>query len=175
VRDVHLLKALVIPEQERVELQLAFVPHGHGEHQFIGTSYSESVWTEHCTGTVVVEQVKPGVYGMLSPSDVLPDVHGQTVPPAELYAQMDAAGNTYGLMFAGINEYVLGNDDAVANVRIPDVASVMPSQHMQSHLIHPTTLDILLHASLPLAASKLGSGAMMPVRVEEIAISTCID
>jgi NADPH:quinone reductase-like Zn-dependent oxidoreductase/ubiquinone/menaquinone biosynthesis C-methylase UbiE len=97
------------------------------------------------------------------------------VARSELYGELDKLGNTYGRMFAGIDQLSMDDSHAECSMTVPDVASAMPSTYLCPHLIHPTTLDILMHSSLPLVNRKLGPGSVMPVHIEEVSISASID
>ncbi|KAB2100005.1 Highly reducing polyketide synthase [Alternaria gaisen] len=92
----------------------------------------------------------------------------------ELYDELGAVGNTYGPMFRGINKAIIQADRSASFISIPDVTRMMPAQYMRPHFIHPTTLDILLHSSLPLVNRQVGQASIMPVRIDELALSTLI-
>ncbi|KUI71345.1 Lovastatin diketide synthase LovF [Cytospora mali] len=106
-----------------------------------------------------------------------------TTTAEQIYQDLAKAGNSYGPLFSGIQslDVVLSEEDVVAAehepiktkavISIPDSAAVMPAQHQQPHIVHPTTLDILLHATLPMVTRKLGRGPVMPVHVSEMLLA----
>nr|QED55501.1 TRI17 [Trichoderma rodmanii] len=190
LKDVSFLKGLVIPEsRSRVELQLSFNPietsdnaktmqNGFSVTAFTGDEH----WNEYCRGSVVVEFESEGseplfgtqvTYGDLV--DQIDLTSAKRIQSGELYQELESVGNAYGPTFTGIQELVIDADCATSRVVIPDVVSVMPARHMQPHIIHPSTLDILLHTTLPLINQKLGAGSVMLVYVRNLAISLDIE
>ncbi|KAF2713472.1 ketoacyl-synt-domain-containing protein [Pleomassaria siparia CBS 279.74] len=99
----------------------------------------------------------------------------KVIPSQELYEQLREHGNAYGSIFAGIENMTIDGDRSIATVAIPKVAEIMPSNHVQPHIIHPTTLDIVMHTSLPLAAQKFGPGPIMPVHISELIVSNKVN
>ncbi|OLN84398.1 Lovastatin diketide synthase LovF 12 [Colletotrichum chlorophyti] len=185
LRDISFLKGLVVPDPpSRVEVQLNFSPikgATDGAYKFVVSAISDSgAWAEHCQGTVLIEPKPPGaVCGVLDipvtleeASSVVDSASADPVLSEALYEELRSVGNTYGKMFSGIDRMLMQGPNAVSSVTIPDVASTMPAQHMRPHIIHPTTLDILLHSSLPLVNRLVGRGSVMPVRIDELALST---
>jgi acyl transferase domain-containing protein/NADPH:quinone reductase-like Zn-dependent oxidoreductase/NAD(P)-dependent dehydrogenase (short-subunit alcohol dehydrogenase family)/acyl carrier protein len=186
LKDVSFLKGLVIAEgRARVEVQLSFNPvettdNGKSmQHGFSVTAFTgDEHWSEHCRGLVTVEFVSEHdqhtfetlvTYAVMS--DHLDPQSTRSIQADELYQELDRVGNTYGPTFSGIKKFTMDSDRAVSLVEIPDVVSVMPAQHIRPHIIHPSTLDIILHGSLPLVNQKLGAGSVMPVRIKDMAIS----
>ncbi|KAH6608313.1 hypothetical protein Trco_004626 [Trichoderma cornu-damae] len=191
LKDIFFLKGLVIPEgRARVEVQLSFNPieptdnttkstiqYGFSITAFTGDEH----WNEHCRGTIVAE-FKASKNEALLVAEVTRgdlaaqlDVSGKLIQASELYRELERVGNAYGPTFTGIEEIGIETDSAASRVVIPDVASVMPACHMRPHTIHPTTLDILLHTSLPLVHQKLGAGSVMPVHIGNMIISADIE
>lgn len=190
LKDVSFLKGLVIPEgRARVEVQLVFSPIKAPEsgsimqHGFSVTAFTgDEQWSEHCTGSVIVEfasQHDQSFSGNLvtyrEMSGVLDPVAAKIVESSELYKELERVGNTYGPTFTGIEKFVMDTDRAISHVIIPDVASGMPANYIRPHVIHPSTLDILLHSTLPLVNQKLGAGSVMPVHIDEISISLDVE
>ncbi|KAI8631471.1 Aft9-1, partial [Xylariaceae sp. FL1651] len=188
VQNVSFLKGLVIPEgRSRVEVQLAFNPidgadNNTMQHGFSVTAFTgDEHWNEHCRGSVAVE-FAPEEQQSFETLVTYGEVSGQLDPgstrqiqSSDLYQELRKVGNAYGPTFSGIEEFQLSDDVAVSTVAIPDVQSVMPANHMKRHIIHPTTLDILLHTTLPLVNQKLGAGSVMPVRIDNLVISLGVE
>ncbi|KAF7547181.1 hypothetical protein G7Z17_g7924 [Cylindrodendrum hubeiense] len=188
LQDVRFIKALVIPDTpDTVEVQVILRQGTAGWRKFIVVALSaEGQWSEHCQGLVTAE------YGSQE-NDVEgtreEDIASKTqakwvqsarssckveVEPDTVYSDLERNGNVYGPTFADIVQLKLGDHQAVATVRVPDVQSSMPGQFMQRHLIHPSTLDAILHASLPLQALYHKSGSVMPTSIEEIVVSPTV-
>lgn len=189
VKDIFFLKGLVIPEgRNRLETQLSFTPIANAgdsknmEHSFVITAFTgnagEEQWNEHCRGNVVVEfavdddkklQGTPVTYGELVKD--IDQSSGTHVPADELYEQMLEAGNHYGPTFVGIKKFYIAPDVSISSLGVPDIPAAMPANHMRPHIIHPSTLDIVLQTSLPLVSLKHGAGAVMPVHIDSMAIN----
>jgi SAM-dependent methyltransferase len=180
LRDIEFLKAIIVPESpQRTELQLSFSPVASGTekskelaYHFRVAAYNQSyTWDEHCRGYVEVRTIEA--------EKGFSDLNGYTrdkmLASNQLYQQLSDNGNSYGPTFNGIEHMYLEGTRALATVTVPHVAEVMPANHMQPHTIHPTTLDIIMHTSLPLALQKFGSGSFMPVHISELVVSTSID
>jgi acyl transferase domain-containing protein/NADPH:quinone reductase-like Zn-dependent oxidoreductase/acyl carrier protein len=188
LKDVSFLKSLVIPAgRARVEVQLVLNPievgHVGMQHGFSVTAFSgDDEWNEHCTGTVAVEYVAEQEQNFTGIAitykemlDTLDPASTKTVESAKLYEELHRVGNTYGPTFAGIETFSMDSSRAVSTVSIPDIVSGMPASYMRPHAIHPSTLDILLHGSLPLVNHKLGAGSVMPVHIDQILISLGVE
>ncbi|KAM7216745.1 hypothetical protein V8F06_007855 [Rhypophila decipiens] len=193
LQNVAFLKGLVIPDSRaRVEAQLVLDPiDGESKHSdtvgfsFSVTAYSpeDDQWTEHSRGSVLVDvTVTSPSQSKGFASQATTTYAEATAPlssstlehiiPEELYRSLRRGGNVYGPTFSGIQEFqVVGDEVALSTVTIPDIASIMPAHHMQPHIIHPSTLDVLLHTTLPLVSRRLGVvGSVMPVRIGDLVI-----
>ncbi|KAF3769382.1 hypothetical protein M406DRAFT_85893, partial [Cryphonectria parasitica EP155] len=184
LRDVSFLRGLVVPniQGQRTEVQLSLTPQPDTllAFDFRITAEWDGEWREHCRGTVEgklataeyggegMESAQLGRLALADPSDLL--LEDTSVDTEELYRELRESGNTYGATFASIQSYILKADasSATATVRIPNTAAFMPAQHQQPHLIHPATLDTVLHTSLPMALQHLGRASIMPVHIQEI-------
>lgn len=185
LQNVSFLKGLVVPDgRARVEVQLAFSPEGADngstmQHGFSVTAFTgDDNWNENCRGSIVVEFASESqgrsfetlvTYGEVSSQ--LDPASAQRIQSGDLYQELRRVGNAYGPTFSGIEELQMGDDIAISTVAIPDVQSVMPANYIRHHIIHPSTLDIILHSSLPLVNQKLGAGSVMPVRIDNVAVS----
>src|SRR5690606_30138066 len=77
----------------------------------------------------------------------------------------------YGPTFSGIQSAQIGSRSGIAEISIPDVASVMPRQYQQPHLIHPASFDIVFQLGLPLYRRNIGNGPVMPTAIDEVTIN----
>ncbi|KEY67212.1 Sat13 [Stachybotrys chartarum IBT 7711] len=194
LNDIFFLKGLIIPDDgARVEVQLSLNPIEPADkdtrmnvmqHEFSVTAFTdEARWNEHCRGNIVVvfktssatERLVANGFTRGDMAAQLDPVSGKLTHAGQLYPELRKAGNSYGLTFNGIQRMKIGADSASSDVIIPDVVSRMPACHMRPHIIHPTTLDILLHTTLPLVHQKLGVGSVMPVHIRNMDVSADIE
>ncbi|TAQ84788.1 hypothetical protein B7494_g6896 [Chlorociboria aeruginascens] len=186
LKDIVFAKALVIPASPaRVEIQISLRTRGDGNskllvgwEEFRITALQGSSWSEHCSGkiTVNVDDLHENSQSQIStPTDVdfsfTRDDCYETLSSQALYQELNLNGNVYGYNFAAISDLVLGNCKAIGDIAIPDVSMVMPSKFQQPHTIHPSTLDAIIHPSLPLYSRACSPGSVVPVSIDEIAIS----
>ena len=190
IRHASFSKALVIPPAPtKVELQICLRLLQAADapcYEFrIFALSQDNVWYEHCRGQVISDIVAESSTSNVdhdgSPTrDVLlssiPAGCLRTMKSEALYGQLSSNGNgnAYGPCFAAVSELSIGKGHAVSQVCIADVRSIMPSNYQQQHTIHPTTLDALMHAALPLYIEWHGAGSIVPVTIKEIVISTNI-
>ncbi|KAL8994171.1 MAG: hypothetical protein Q9169_005790 [Polycauliona sp. 2 TL-2023] len=180
LQDVAFTKALVVPdEQEKLELQLCFSSHNRITtwHDFrIFARSADHTWHEHCHGRIMLDLTALSATHMMTSRETFEERYRSccTLPrdSTDLYEQLHSGGNTYGPLFASIKNMALGEVQAISDVMIPRVEDVMPSKYQEPHVIHPTTLDSLMHTALPIFASQSKSGSIMPVSVEQLRIST---
>ncbi|KAJ4414976.1 Type I Iterative PKS [Gnomoniopsis sp. IMI 355080] len=185
LRDVSFIRALVVPDTpERVEMQISLKPCPNTllGFTFSIAAYVDEKWHEHCAGQVegLISQgyddlldSQPGE--MSAPEDLAPQ---QVTSPLDLsaediYRELAADGNQYGTTFKGIKRLKLGTGakNSVAWIEIPDTAAIMPKQHQEPHLVHPTTLDVMIHSAIPCVVRNIGKGSIMPVRIGELVLS----
>ncbi|KAK2051751.1 beta-ketoacyl synthase domain-containing protein [Colletotrichum caudatum] len=175
-RDVSFKLALRVPDDaDGVESQFylrrhressvpASAPSAWKEFQLWTLQNGE--WREHCHGFVQTEY---------EPDDdlALPSIQGRRMSDGrgcttevsvdELYLDLSRSGLHFGPAFRTLNNVRLGQDlNLVATVDSPGerIRKAMPHQYVQPHLVHPATLDAVVHASLvPLASSAEYSNA----------------
>ncbi|KAG9663136.1 polyketide synthase, partial [Aureobasidium melanogenum] len=186
LRDAEFKRGLVIPETERVELQLSFKPTPEAEFGFAFTitaiDDSEN-WYEHCTGVVEGLLAETGVANQPTQGVIRNGCHvhksselpsdSETVPREALYQEMDNMGNTYGPAFVSLDYATFSPDSlqAEASFQVLDIQSMMPAKHQRPHIVHPSTLDIVFHTALPLVSRRLGPGSIMPTKISEMIVS----
>lgn len=185
LKDVSFLRGLVVPEipGHQMELQLSLIPHPGATltFDFRVTAFWDDGWREHCTGTVsgtlFSENTRDEAHDirvahLSSLNQASTSSGSKSFGAEELYRQLTEDGNQYGTTFLGIREYTLeaNGSNAFSTVEITDTAAIMPAHHEQPHLIHPATLDSVLHTCLPIVSHRLGRGAVMPTHIEEISV-----
>ena len=94
--------------------------------------------------------------------------------PDSIYEEMRSGGHHWGPTFSRIGKFIAGVNSASGSVTIPDIAEVMPGGFRQTHVIHPTTLDAIIHTGLILYSRISGKGVMFPVAMGEVTISADI-
>ncbi|KAI3395682.1 hypothetical protein diail_979 [Diaporthe ilicicola] len=179
LRDVSFKRGLVVPDSQRLEVQLSLraQPSSDLGFHFVVTALSDGgEWYEHATGVVegVLAQkgVAPAVENLTEELPRLPP-GSDTTSKEKLYSDMDAVGNTYGPAFAGLHSISMAVDASQASCSfdVLDIQALMPGKHQRPHVIHPSTLDIVFHTALPLVGRRLGPGSIMPVHIDEMLIS----
>ncbi|TEY79898.1 hypothetical protein BOTCAL_0040g00130 [Botryotinia calthae] len=186
LRNVSFLNALIIPPSpSKVEVQLSLrlcrnsIQDSY-EFKVSALGDGES-WHEHCRGMIQVDYLSELAEAYIfhfscyekeffDDDDDDNNLQQQDLNVETLYNQMQSNGNTYGPSFKAIRLLKMNKLKAVASIEIPNVQSIMPANYMQPHIIHPTTLDALLHTSLPLYSSIYGAGSVMPVFIGKLSL-----
>ena len=148
----------------------------------------DGVWHEHCSGRIMADLITESAtdkefvvdrkQGSVASKEALISTMladcSRHLRSKDMYNQLCSSGNLYGPMFAAISELSIGERQAVGQIRISDVQSIMPSSYQQPHIIHPTTLDAAMHTALPVYAQHHGPCSVMPVSIQEIILSASI-
>ncbi|KAI8633724.1 hypothetical protein F5Y19DRAFT_414735 [Xylariaceae sp. FL1651] len=176
LRDIAFKRGLVIPDMQRIEVQLRLKPQLGSDTIFdfaIVALSDDGQWYEHATGVIEGVLAEDGLTAPISKEEMPTLPESDTLPHNELYSEMDALGNTYGPAFAGLDHLTMAPDSsrATSSFKILDIQSFMPAQHQRPHLIHPSTLDIIFQTAMPLARRRLGPGSLMPTNIDELLIS----
>ena len=190
-RNVSFTKALAIPEAPAtIELQLslraAAITKEKGPSawkDFQVSSVHDGKWSENCHGSIMVEfsetkdEDQEAAFMRTAQEEKLHRLQEETsrkLNSEQLYAELQSKGNHYGTTFAIIEDFRIGLFDGIGTINIPDFSKVMPSSFTQPHVVHPATLDALLHSSLPLFAQHSVAGAFMTVGIEEMTVCATI-
>lgn len=193
-KEVALHMALRIPlNAEGVETHLYLRPY-LSSTAIISSSWSEfelrscegDNWREHCRGLIQTEYEAPH-----TPVDdgledrMFVEICANRMAEAErtcrkdvstkqLYELLQTVGLDFGPTFQNLSDMRIDqNQNAVATVKPPDIKSKMPHGYVQSHLIHPTTLDGILQSIL-VALTRGGREVrevMVPTSIRELWIS----
>lgn len=195
-RDVRFEKALVVPPTPaKIEVQLSFTDPSHSIEMdgFVCRDFRisavtiDGVWNQHCRGSLSVHDMSwhnhsntavptaPELGQHLEILDNPPSQDLNELDGEEIYRMLGANGNSYGPSFAAIKSIrVDKNGRAVGTVTITEVAKIMPAQHLSPHLIHPTSLDALIHFALPPFLRITGPGSIMPTAIEDLRTSSAM-
>ena len=194
LRDVVFSKILEVPELPgSIEVHLSLrsledtldrkVTAWEGFHV---TSVSlDGITSEHCHGRIMVALHSPSSNLDFSrdPEDVFTPNSGvqklmntplTQIDPQSMYKQSEAKGHHWGPNFALIKEFNATDFESSGTVIIEDTAKCMPGSFMQPHVIHPTTLDALIHSSLIMFGRTCDRSLMFPVGIGELTISADI-
>jgi acyl transferase domain-containing protein/SAM-dependent methyltransferase len=201
LRDVNMKRALIVPDtKEGIEVILNFKPVdessvGTSAHwrRFQVVSYNPTAddWIEHCTGYVAVDYET----STLNPVDqgrearherelwqaAFAAAEQQCQSPwdfSKAYERMARVGLNFGPLFRNCSA-VKGTYDhsgqTMGTVTIPDVASVMPKGIVSPHLMHPASMDSLMHFALAAIMDVTGQSklevAVVPRFIKDIWIS----
>jgi acyl transferase domain-containing protein/2-polyprenyl-3-methyl-5-hydroxy-6-metoxy-1,4-benzoquinol methylase len=197
LKDISFPKALIVPPApSKVEVNLNLSTRYIAENEplkrrydFVVTALSDDRgWQEYCRGTIETHPILLGdIDNAFLPKEIYTTTReviekemsswaSKASTSQEMYGQLQSSGNSYGPHFAAIQTLQgSSNSQNVAQVEIPDIASTMPSNHMQSNIIHPTTLDAFMHPSLVLYTQQYGQGSVLPVSIDELTIMTSIE
>lgn len=171
LKQVAIKRALVVPDDQfGVETSLAMTAVGETAFtnsstwkKFQISSYNPDgeEWIEHCTGYIAVEYKKTDVCGSIESSlslkewgEALSSSRQNCQAPIDIdqcYDDFAAKGLKFGNLFQNLSNVHLSGrklGQAFGTVTVPDVASHMPYQHIYPHLIHPTSMDSMLHLFL---------------------------
>lgn len=194
MKDVHFLKALVIPESP-AKAEIKFSLRLNQATGSVSTDWKQfqvecrtldGIWHSHCRGFVRVEHQQPLDEVELDREDrlVLTTQREKLkcrkarctkdIDVKDLYAILKANGNEYRSNFSILQDLRTSGSEAVGSIRIPDIAECMPSKFMRPHLIHPATLDSLFHINIPLFHECCSLGPAIPVSIEEVVVSAQI-
>lgn len=194
-RDVVIGQALVIPEDTgEAEINVSLKPStisaqmssDRWDEFFIYAVSADGRWAEHSRGLVSVQAKKTTTNEVNSAVEsgnafsgrlkALQDRCTEEVATNKFYEGLTELGLEYGATFANVTSLKAGDGVAVGQVRIPDTAAVVPLEYESSYVLHPSTLDAILH---PLFAAVAGSGKlkdpMVPTFIEEMVVSCEIE
>ena len=193
LQQVSFSKALVIPPAPaEIEMLINLRIQNSVEitwYEFrIFAIAQDQAWHEHCSGRIRVDLVPESApsnensvdhmdNSVLMRDGLISNMRANCsrhLISKDIYSQLRSSGNTYGPRFAIIRELNIGKYQAVGHIHVPDVQSIMPSRYQQPHVIHPTTLDAIMHTALPVFAQHHNRGSVMPVSIQEIILSSCI-
>ncbi|RSL51427.1 hypothetical protein CEP54_011402 [Fusarium duplospermum] len=193
LKNVSFSKSIMIPERRSdgltsdVEVLLTLRPAKHlsdrtWETFRIMALSPEDVWHEHCSGSIMLEWVSKEdeveghreddmtVSSRLNALQDIIDACDTSFSGEDLYKNFTENGNVYGPTFQGIQSAKIGPRGGIAEISIPDVASVMPRKHQQPHVIHPAPLDSVFQLGIPLYRRSIGNGPVMPTTIDEMTI-----
>lgn len=188
LRRVSIRRALIIPDtKEGIEVSLSMTPaEGSAKsrlwRRFSISSYNESSdkWTEHCTGYIHVQcdsPVDPVDNGREEKEEALAwkkdlaqarETCSRPMNFETTYKNLQSAGLNFGPLFRNLDEVRASGSRLGAMtgvVTVPDIAQSMPKQYMHSHLIHPATMDSMIHMMIAAVLDHTGKSSLDTIRL----------
>ncbi|UKZ95371.1 Type I Iterative PKS [Trichoderma asperellum] len=178
--DMKIEKALTVPDTAfglEVSLSIKDDPTSVIDDEKTGaklfTIYSRPqgrCWDRHASGSLrfhyKIGNWQTAFQSYDKRQSAINDMCKESIVPRHLYEHLDSIGMNYGPLFQNIVEVRKHGDHCVSKIKIPDTKSKMPCQFEYPHLIHPTTLDSMIHTLL--AVQPL---PMVPVFIKSIFVT----
>jgi acyl transferase domain-containing protein/NADPH:quinone reductase-like Zn-dependent oxidoreductase/SAM-dependent methyltransferase len=169
LRDVSIDTALRVPDTEKgIEVMTQLHNRRTGTraepsstlYEFTVSSWSEemSIWSAHARGLISVtfKAFSPAMERELALENgrymsSLVEARGVCQKPARsfLYDTVETIGMQYGPTFRNMTELYAGSNASYGVIRVPDTKAIMPKGFEFPHVVHPTTLDSVLHLIFP--------------------------
>ncbi|KAH4186698.1 hypothetical protein HBI81_132540 [Parastagonospora nodorum] len=169
LRDVSIDSALRVPDTEKgIEVMTQLHNRRTGTraavsstlYEFTISSWSEemSSWNAHASG-LISATFKPfspsmGAEVALSNERYVCSIAEarkvcQTPARSFLYDTVETIGMKYGPIFRNMTELSAGKNASYGVIKVPDTKAIMPRQFEYPYIIHPATLDSVLHLLFP--------------------------
>jgi len=135
----------------------------------VNLEYEAQAQDHLMSGSQIVHQARKSRFDQLQKS------HISTMTAENFYRATSAVGLAYGTSFQGVTELTRGGGSCCCVVKVPDTRSVMPGNVESGHLIHPTTLDSMIHCLF--AALNDGPDfrdAAVPVAFDSVVVSATL-
>lgn len=194
LRDVSIVTALRVPDTEKgIEVMVQLHPRRTGTkaapsetlNEFTVSSWSEEgqEWTVHARGLVSVtleSSLSLAMQQQLVEEDRVRKEEFQTAKdkcqtPARnfLYDNVETIGMIYGPTFRNIKELWAGPSASYGIITVPDTKAVMPQAFEYPCVVHPATLDSVLHLLFPSISGEEQSlsEAVVPVSFDRVFVS----
>ncbi|KAJ6006467.1 Acyl transferase/acyl hydrolase/lysophospholipase [Penicillium sp. IBT 35674x] len=188
LRKVSINRALVVPDtKEGIEISLSMTPTDRPSdlrtwRRFQISSFNESSdeWTEHCNGHVAVQFKSPSdpvdngrqesaeVQAWKEEFETAQNLCTKPITFENTYNNLREIGLNFGPLFRNLNNVQdsgcrLGLITGV--VTVPNIAQSMPKHYMHTHLIHPATMDSMIHMMIAASIDLSGKPALDHIRL----------
>ncbi|KAE8325397.1 hypothetical protein BDV39DRAFT_206936 [Aspergillus sergii] len=174
IRDISIQSALVLHETAAVETILILnqcESNSRGSHQahrfHIYSVTQDNIWTEHCNGLIGAQNGDRVESGLESERVAHNDFTSLDI--SLFYKTLASVGLEYGPCFANIKQARFKDSTCVAEIITPDTAAVMPMNFQFPFLIHPCTLDSIIHTIF--VNTDIINDPAVPVRIDEMSMS----
>ena len=167
LKDVSIKSALIVPDnKEGIETKLLMskmdesaLENSKTWMQWRVLSYNATAnnWVEHCTGYIETQyEILPGPIDegfeeacvkATSRKMLYRGLERCTTNTTINYDNLDSIGLHFGPLFQNLTEVRVnkGQGEVVATISVPDVRKSMPKNFAHAHLIHPSTMDGMMH------------------------------
>ncbi|KAJ5707290.1 Acyl transferase/acyl hydrolase/lysophospholipase [Penicillium malachiteum] len=199
LRKVSINRALIVPDTKAgIEVSLSMTSvDGPSDlrtwRRFQISSFNESSdeWTEHCTGYIAVElpatdePIDNGLQKGKEAHAWKEDLERAQKSCTKLNNFSDTYDNlnnidlSFGSLFRNLHNVQMSGTRVglmTGSVKIPDIAESMPMQYMHSHLIHPATMDSMIHMLIAASIDFIGKPTLdyisLPTHVRDMWISS---
>jgi acyl transferase domain-containing protein/acyl carrier protein/SAM-dependent methyltransferase len=144
LRNVVWLRPLAVDSP--VDVQIALEPTPSGELAF--RVLSDGSETPHCQGRVVMGPVSSAP--VVDIATILTGCERAVLTSKDYYAVFDAMGLSYGESYRCIERAFVGEDQILAQLRLPSSVEAMEPEHFDASgfLLHPSLLDSALQVSI---------------------------
>lgn len=196
LREVTVSRPLVIHEGSGIEANITLRAFAEGtrhssdswdEFRIFSWAKDQS-WVEHCRGLISVVKSADGnvVDGAQQKLDAKTSLIARMASYTEsctavvdtqvMYETLSEAGASYGQSFQGLENCRADDEHAVADLIVPDTASLMPKAYEPDHIIHPAFLDQFIQIVWPIfGAGWKGLDVLyMPSFIQSMSVSTGI-
>ncbi|KAI0109091.1 putative polyketide synthase [Nemania sp. FL0031] len=188
LRDVEILKALIIPENSQgVDVELFLEPAKENslvqdwrQFRIYSVTSPGEPWVENARGLIAVEY--SGIGGdfalrsttslNMSDSD-----YSRKMNPEALFKSLHEVGVAHGPLFQNLDDNIrVVNGASVTTIKVSDSARSMPYRYQQPHVIHPITLDSIFQAMYPALSpeARMAVGASVPWSIRSLHVSSSI-
>lgn len=200
LKNVAIKRALIIPDtKEGIETCISLTRMDESSlwgssvwKRFQITSYNPigDDWIEHCTGYIAVDyKTTPGPVDAGREERAEREAWKQTLREVseicqvpvdfkKCYENLQTAGLVFGPLFRNLSNVKASGKNlgfVTGTVTVPDIASSMPKKYAHPHLIHPATMDSMLHLFLAAVLDFTGKPtlekAAVPTFIKEVWVS----
>lgn len=194
LRDVSIVTALRVPDTERgIEVMVQLHPRRTGTKaapsatlsEFTVSSWSEEgqEWTAHARGLVSAtlrSSLSPAMKQQLGEEsrerkEAFQAARDECRKPARsfLYDNVETIGMVYGPTFRNVKELWAGPSASYGIITVPDTKAIMPQEFEYPCVVHPATLDSVLHLLFPSISGEEQSlsEAVVPVSFDRVFVS----
>ena len=160
LRDISIKTALQIPENEdgiEVVLSMKGVTESSlstsatwREFRIVSYNSESETWTDHCRGTIGAEFDEHDDTSLRKTMEHAAATCRSPVDMRNVYSDLETVGMVFGPLFSNLRGVKFGDGvgEALGDVTIPEVAEAMPKKYLADHVIHPATMDSMLHLFL---------------------------
>jgi NADPH:quinone reductase-like Zn-dependent oxidoreductase/malonyl CoA-acyl carrier protein transacylase/SAM-dependent methyltransferase len=194
-RDVDILKAMIIPEDDDgVEVQLFLEPvddnslvEGWRRFHIYSATTQVDDWAEMAKGFISLEFAatagstqagKPFAFKGTSRLGLGADMEAypKKMSPKDLFKSLHAVGVNHGPRFQNLTRIRMADDTAFTTFDVADSEASMPHAFQQPHVIHPITLDAVFQSAYPTLSPEKRKlvGTAIPRHVKRLYISAAV-